>query len=163
MYEATSTHALPLTNSLITLFLHAFTVSRPQLASKHTRLQLATRPGRHPAATDEGGEVQSTSDRPATNHRLYSHIETNPRKTHTGLKCLKKKKNWSTTGHTDIQYVSWTFYFTSIYILRVLHERFSWDKQCKKLCDKECNKFKVPVLLWKGGRSACKRASHRTL
>lgn len=138
-YEATSTHALPLTNSLITLSLHVFTVSRPQLASKHTRLQLATRPGRHPAATDEGREIQSTSNRPSTNHRFYSHIETSTLKTHTGLKCLKK--NWSTTGHTDIQYVSWMFYFTSIYILRVLHERFSWDKQCKKPCDKECNEL----------------------
>lgn len=103
--------------SLITRSLHVFTVSRPQLASKHTCLQLAARPGRHPAATDEGREVQSASNRPATDHRFYSHIETSTLKTHTGLECLKKK-NWRTTDHMDIQYVSRMFSFTSIYILR---------------------------------------------
>ena len=148
--------------SLITRSLHVFTVSRPQLASKHTRLQLAARPGRHPAATDEGREVQSASNRPATDHRFYSHIETSTLKTHTGLECLKKKKleNYWSYGHTVCE--PDVFLYINLHF-KVLHERFSWDKQCKKSVMNSSNcTDKVPVLKSKEGRAACERASHRT-
>lgn len=51
-------------------------VSRAHLAAEHSRLLVAAGPRRHPAAADEGGEVQPAAHRAAAHHRLHPHLGT---------------------------------------------------------------------------------------
>lgn len=94
-YDSTSPtkQSVVITPTHLTHF--SFAVSRPELAPEHTRVRLAAWQRRHPAATDEGGEVQPSTCRGAAHHRLHPHFNLNVwpltsalnTHAHTGLNC----------------------------------------------------------------------------